>query len=177
MMGWLTLAKLAGAFIKENWKLLLIAAALVAAGFWIRSYGKAQCERCRAQIMSELQEQLDKANARVAAAEALADQISRQKDIEFQEERNALRDQIAELQSRREPVRLCRPAPGRVEAAGVPGAATEPDAADGRGEHGLQAGPDIGDDLVRYAGECEGYRQQVNALQDWITAQRAAASQ
>lgn len=172
----ITLALEILAFARKYWRvvvpLLALAALLIGAGLWVRSYGNERCEVCRRSVVAEYQQQLIEANARVAAAEAMADEISRRKDIEFQEERNALHNQIDDLLSRGEPIRMCRPA-RRAERAEVSETTTEPDATDGHAEHGLQAGRDLRSDLVRFAGECEGYRQQVISLQEWIQDQRA----
>lgn len=127
------------------------------------------------QERAKYEQALNAEKERVAHAERNAREISETKDREYQSQSAGLRNRIDALlaDSHRQPIRLCKPASRSAEAI-IPATAAEPHAAADAGQHDLQAGDDLGPKLVQYAGEAEGYRQQLIALQAWVNAQRAA---
>ena len=113
------------------------------------------------------------ANAQTRAAEERADKITRVKDSQWQEERNALQNRVTSLLAKpAAPIRLCKQSPSRSELPAVSGATGQPDANASNSGSTMQVGDDLGPKLVQYGGDCETYRAQLSALQAWITSVR-----
>jgi hypothetical protein len=155
--------------LKELWPAIAVAVLLVLVGLYLNSRDKAAAARATAALQSEYRKNLDYANARTAAAEKRIREANHQADMKWQGQVNELQNQNAELLSRRQPVRVCREsAPSGPEGARAGVAPAQPDAAAGGGGHGVQAGADIGDQLVQYATEAERYRRQLISLQGLV---------
>lgn len=141
--------------LRRYWPVVAILAALGA--IWVWHIGEVRQARKEgyAKATSEYQAELRKREAGYAK--------------ERERSEHDWQTQVADLQRRAitirpAPIRLC------VNAPSVPAesAAAGPDDPARERGHGLQAGPDIGRDLLVYAVECEHYRRQLKAIQDWV---------
>ncbi len=135
----------------------------------LRDAQRAGYAACRA----DADDQMRRANDAYRKQEAEEREISRLHDVAHQEAQSALQSQIQSLTAARSVdigrLRNCATA-GRPAPAGAPKPTSEPNGATEPREHGVQAGKDLGRELVYYAGTCEQYRQQVISLQAWIAA-------
>jgi hypothetical protein len=168
------------AFFVRYWRVLAGAAVAAVLLAWISNKVNGALEDaerrgfelCRSQATAAA------AEAEKATLEREADQreLNRTTDIHWQEVQRDLQSRVDQLTAARSVdlgrLRECASAraPGADPSAGGAAAAAEPDGGAGQRGHDLQAQPDLGIELVRYAGECEGYRRQVSELQSWISA-------
>lgn len=159
-------------FILKYWKFIAGALLVLACIAWFRAEVSHADERGYNRAMSEVNAQRLLAEREKAASEARARAISEAQDRAYQVRTQELQNKVNSLLSRHEPIRLCKSAPNSE--AGIPEAATVAHESPADSGHGVQAGDDIGAKLLVYAAEAEGYRQQVIALQDWISAQEAS---
>jgi hypothetical protein len=157
-------------FLARYWRVLAVAAVVGA----ILAYHTIQLDKAEQRgydrATAEGKAAIAKLDAATAAREAEEREISRQFDIAYQEKARGLQDQIDRLTARNVDLGRLRKCADRREpkAAGASPAAAEPDGAAGRAFDDLPAGGDLGIQLVRYAGTCEQYRQQLNSLQSWV---------
>ena len=156
------------ALLSKFWPHLLSTALLAGAVLWFsHARYRAGYEAAEARMAEEVR----KAESATRAAEAKARAITEAKDSEWQTERNNLQERITGLLANPAPaIRLCRPA-SRRDVPAVPAATGESDGAAAEREPALQAGGDLRPDLVRFGGDCERFRSQLSALQDWVAAQ------
>lgn len=124
------------------------------------------------------------AQAEMAAEVAIANQATakinaenqRKADLaaqQWESQRNALESQVSSLLSKPHPaIRLCKPAASGGQVPGTATAATSPNGQPAGGLDAVRLGDDIGRAAVVLAGECERYRQQLSALQEWIRETR-----
>lgn len=114
-----------------------------------------------------------KAEERIAGIERARDKATKEIDDDWKPKAAALDARIAALSAvDLEPIRLCVPRRDTGPAE-VPVAAGQPDGPAVEPGSGVQAGEDIRPALLVYAADCERWRGQVGAWQDWIRAQMA----
>jgi hypothetical protein len=120
---------------------------------------------------AEMSAKVSEANARTAALEQRQREQSQKAAQAWEIERNELESKVAGVLAGQRPVvRLCKPAPSGGT---VPGAAAATASADEPAKARvdvLLAGPDIGVPMVQYGAECERYRAQLKALQEWVAS-------
>jgi hypothetical protein len=165
-------------FLARYWKVLAIAATVAGALILVtRCTEQAEqrgYERARAQAAAALV----KREREIAEDETRLREISRQHDIRHQESTRALQARIDDLTTRNVDLGRLR-VRSRADCAAPAGAAPAAAEFDGgawdRG-HAVQASEtaagELGTELVRYAGECEAYRQRLIDLQGWVSATR-----
>jgi hypothetical protein len=164
----------ARSFLKRYWRVLAVVV-LLGAALSLYSCQIDQAEqRGYDRAIRKGEAALAKREREIAADEAKKREISRAHDIHFQQVTRDLQSRIDDLTARNIDLGRLRVRP-RVScpaAAGSTAAAAEPDGAAGQPGHDLPPGDDpereLGLQLVRYAGECERYREQVMGLQAWI---------
>jgi hypothetical protein len=83
---------------------------------------------------------------------------------DYQSKVSELETRVDHLLARPPVVRVCKPAADQMR---VPEAGARPHAAADAGP-AVQAGADIGGDLVLYGRDCEATRRQLTALQGWL---------
>jgi hypothetical protein len=123
-----------------------------------------------AAATAEMAARVAKANAETEALEQRQRIQSQRAAQAWESKRNELQGQVDTLLARGVSVRLCKPAAAR--AVSVPGAtrtATSADDSAGRDVGAVQAGSNIGTQLVQLGAECERYRQQLSELQSWVS--------
>jgi hypothetical protein len=147
---------------------------LAAVGFgllwwWSWQRGMHQAEqRGYDKARGEMAAQVAQANAETAALEQRQRVQSQQAAQAWESKRNELQGQVNTLLARGVSVRVCKPVASASPLPGASPATASPDDA-ARGNVGaVQAGPDVGTQLVQLGAECERYRQQLKSLQDWI---------
>jgi len=155
-------------FLAKYWRVLAIAAgvALFAAYSW--HLAREGDKRGYQRAQTEMSQRISEANAATAALEQRQREQSQKAAQAWESKRNELQSQVDGLLARKPVVRLCKPAGG----APLPGASTTPagshDAA-GASFDTVSVGQDIGPAAVVLAAECERYRQQLSALQSWVS--------
>lgn len=153
-------------FARKHWRIVAIAALLIAAGLWVRGYSNEQCERCRAQVMSEMQQRLDEANERYRTLEKQSRErvqaVASEYEIKLQDLDQKYRDAVRRIG----PVRVCR---DTASPADVPtsssAASVDHGAAAGDGLPPETGGRDIGPDLIELARLADRQTQQLIACQ------------
>ncbi len=138
---------------------------------WHRTETNAARRQGYEQAQSEGKAAIAELDRQTALREAEEREISRAHEVASLESRNALQAQIDRLTAR--PVSLGRlqKCADRREPSAAGGSATTAQSDGGAGyrEHDLPAQPDLGLELVRYAGTCEQYRRQLSELQAWVS--------
>ena len=137
-----------------------VAAALVSGYAYHAGYESAEAAMAR---------KVSAAQARTIAVNQRARERTQEAAQAWESERNELQSQVVDLLARGVTVRVCKSA----SAAAVPAAARSAARADDPPRSQVDRVPDepnVGPELVRLAGECEGYRRQLTELQDWIAS-------
>lgn len=126
----------------------------------LRGYDRARGEQA-AQVV--------KANAITAKREAEARRASQIQSAQWESTRSELQNQIGRLLSQpRAAIRLCKQPAGGGQLPGATSAAGRTDDRTGAAINDVSSSPDIAGAILVYGGDCERYRRQLSALQDWV---------
>lgn len=157
---------------RRYWRVLAIAAAAALILYAISHVINKAEARGYERAQAEMAARVATANAATAAREAEEREISRAHDFASLERTRALQSQIDGLTARNVDLGRLQGCAGRrvASAAGKTSAAPVIDGGASRAEHDLPTRGDLGIGLVRYAGTCEQYRQQLIGLQAWFNA-------
>jgi hypothetical protein len=145
-MTWLKLAPYIGFLI-----------VLSGLGAWHLSKVRAADRAGYARAMNEVRIERDTEKALYEHKREVAER-------DYQSKVSELETRVDHLLARPPVVRVCKPAADQVR---VPEAGAGPHAAADTGP-AVQAGDDIGGDLILYGRDCEATRRQLTALQGWI---------
>ena len=148
--------------------LLLLAGAWLWHGRAVRAADAAGYRRATA----EMQARILQANAATAVLEEQQRAKTNAAAAAWESTRNDLQSQVDSLLARKPVVRLCKSASSAVPVPSATTSASQPDVAPFGSEPAVSVGPDIGAAAVVLAGECERYRNQLNALQVWVRETR-----
>jgi hypothetical protein len=163
-------------FARRYWRVLAVSAAVAITLVLVSRCTDQAEQRGYDRATSEMAARVLAANAETEALEQRQRIQSQQAAQAWESKRNELQGQVDDLLARPPVVRLCKPAaasPAPVSGAGP--ATARPDDGAGRPVDSLQAGRDVGTQLVQLGAECERYRQQLSELQAWVMSTSASA--
>lgn len=156
-------------FLAKYWRVLAVAGGLAALlTLYSCQLDKAE-QRGYERATAEMSARVAIANAATAALEQRQRIQSEQAAVAWESKRNELQGQVDDLLRRGVSVRVCKPAASAAPLSGAGTTTAGTDGPAGRALDAVQAGRDVGTELVQLGAECERYRQQLIGLQSWVS--------